>query len=272
MVAGNSRNGRGGGQIGHGGSSTERGGSSTGEREKTEAEKLRFDAACIRGSYRYRNYGLAAPPSFAKRESEQYRRGCASSPSAASLSSGSSSRQRPSTALVVKMEVDAEPEPPRLPQFAPGYYLDDEQLKLVLPQLDVNAGLAPGDFVEERDLDMVSSRARASRTRTRPPNGGTSSSSGGACSSTSSAMRSEESAPTRRRHVTGLVHAQELERLAQALDAGEPEAVRWCSRCRAVVDRRPPEPVAGAVLEAGVVARRGTGDKGWLDILSKQRW
>ncbi|KAM0930939.1 hypothetical protein ACQ4PT_000646 [Festuca glaucescens] len=154
MVAGHRR---GGGQIGRGGCSTERGGSSTTPPagEKTEAEKLRSDAARIRGSYRYRNYGVAAPPAFAKRESERYRRGRASSPSAASSSSGSSSCQRPSTALVVKMEVDAEPEPPHLPQFAPGDYLDDEQLKLVLPQLGVNAGLAPGDFVEERDLDTV---------------------------------------------------------------------------------------------------------------------
>jgi hypothetical protein len=31
------------------------------------------------------------------------------------------------------MEVDAEPEPPLLPQFAPGDYLDDEQLTLILP-------------------------------------------------------------------------------------------------------------------------------------------
>jgi hypothetical protein len=153
MVAGKGRSGRGGGQIGCNGSSTERGGSSAGEREKTEEEKLRSDAARIRGSYR--NYGMAALTAFAKCESERYRRGCASSPSAASSSSGSSSHECPPTALVVKMEVEAEPEPPRLPHFAPGDYLDDEHFKLLLPQLGVNAGLAPGDFVAERELHTV---------------------------------------------------------------------------------------------------------------------
>jgi hypothetical protein len=57
--------------------------------------------------------------------------------------------------LVVKMEEDAEP--PRLPQpqFAPGDYLDDAELERLLPQLGMNAGLAPGNFVEERNLDTV---------------------------------------------------------------------------------------------------------------------
>jgi hypothetical protein len=57
--------------------------------------------------------------------------------------------------LVVKMEEDAEP--PRLPQpkFAPDDYLDDAELERLLPQLGVNAGLTPGDFVEERNLDTV---------------------------------------------------------------------------------------------------------------------
>jgi hypothetical protein len=36
-----------------------------------------------------------------------------------------------------------------------GDYLDDAQLEHLLPQLGVKAGLAPGDFVEERDLDTV---------------------------------------------------------------------------------------------------------------------
>jgi hypothetical protein len=53
------------------------------------------------------------------------------------------------------MEVDAELEPPRLPHFASDDYLDNEQLKLVIPQLGVNAGLAPCDFVEKRDLVTV---------------------------------------------------------------------------------------------------------------------
>jgi hypothetical protein len=70
MVAGKGRSGRGGGQIGRSGSSTERDGSSAGEREKTK-EKMRSDAARIRGSYRYRNYCLASLAAFAKRESER---------------------------------------------------------------------------------------------------------------------------------------------------------------------------------------------------------
>jgi hypothetical protein len=59
--------------------------------------------------------------------------------------------------LVVKMEVDTEPElePPRLLYFTAGDYLDDEQFKLVLPQLGVNAGLAPDDFIAERELNTV---------------------------------------------------------------------------------------------------------------------
>ncbi|KAM0899851.1 hypothetical protein ACQ4PT_021017 [Festuca glaucescens] len=164
MVSGRGSNGRGGGQVGRGGSSTERGGSSNTPPagEKTEADKIRSDAARIRESYRFRNYGVAALPAFAKRESDRYRRR-ASSPSA--VSSSSSSRQRPSTALVVKMEEDAEP--PRLPQpnFAPGDYLDDAQLERILPQLGVDAGLAPGDFVEERNLNTVVGLVSCSRQR-----------------------------------------------------------------------------------------------------------
>ncbi|KAK1660302.1 hypothetical protein QYE76_048467 [Lolium multiflorum] len=55
------------------------------------------------------------------------------------------------------MEVDTEPElePLRIPHFTAGDYLDDEQFKLVLPQLGVNAGLAPDDFIAERELDTV---------------------------------------------------------------------------------------------------------------------
>jgi hypothetical protein len=151
MVAGH---GRGGSQIGRGGSSTERGGSSTARSagEKTKAEKIKSDAAHIRGSYRYRNYGVAAPPTFAKRESDRYRRR-ASSPSA--VSSSSSSRQCPSTASVVKMEEDAEPPHLPQPQFAPDDYLDDAELERLLPQLGVNTGLAPSNFVEDRNLDTV---------------------------------------------------------------------------------------------------------------------
>jgi hypothetical protein len=108
--------------VGRSGRSTERGGSSTAPLagEKTEAEKVKSDAARIRASYCYSNYILTAPPAF-ERESERYHRGCASSSSVASSSSGSSSSQPPPTALLVKME-DAEPEaePPRLPHFAPG--------------------------------------------------------------------------------------------------------------------------------------------------------
>jgi hypothetical protein len=56
---------------------------------------------------------------------------------------------------VVKMEEDAQP--PRLPQlkFTPGDYLDDAELEHLLPKLGVNAGLAPGDFIEEHNLDTV---------------------------------------------------------------------------------------------------------------------
>ncbi|KAK1664661.1 hypothetical protein QYE76_052820 [Lolium multiflorum] len=90
------------------------------------------------------------------------------------------------------------------PSLRPDDYLDDEQFNLILPQLGVNPGLAPGNFIVERELDTVvaSSRAPASRTRTRTPTGGTSLSSRSASSSTSSATRSEE--PTRRHHGTGL--------------------------------------------------------------------
>ncbi|KAK1680305.1 hypothetical protein QYE76_041153 [Lolium multiflorum] len=153
MGAGNDRSGRGGGQIGRDGSSTEGGGSSADEKEKTEAER--------------------------------YRRGRAFSPSTASSSSGSSSRQCPSTALAVKMEVDAEPKLPRLPHFAPGDYLDDEQLKLVLPQLGVNAGSrrATSSRSAAKPWWSASSSARACRTRTRPPSGSTSPTSRGTSSS-----------------------------------------------------------------------------------------
>jgi hypothetical protein len=66
---------RGGGQIVHGESGLERGGSSS-QRvgEKTEAEKDHYDAAQIRGSYRFSGYGIAPPPAFSKRESAAYRR------------------------------------------------------------------------------------------------------------------------------------------------------------------------------------------------------
>jgi hypothetical protein len=52
-------------------------------------------------------------------------------------------------------DTEPEPEPPHLPHFAPGDYLDDEQFKLLLMQLGVNVGLAPGDFIAERELDTV---------------------------------------------------------------------------------------------------------------------
>jgi hypothetical protein len=51
--------------------------------------------------------------------------------------------------------MEVELEPPRLPHFASGDYLDDKQLKLLLSQLGVNAGLASGDFVVERELDTA---------------------------------------------------------------------------------------------------------------------
>jgi hypothetical protein len=123
--------------------------------KKTEAEKVKSDTARIHGSYRYRNYDIAAPPAFAKRESERYLRGCAASSFVASSSSASSSRQRPPTALVVKMEVEPKPEPSRLSHFAEGVYLEDEEFKKLLPQLGVNAGLAPGDFVTEHEFHTV---------------------------------------------------------------------------------------------------------------------
>jgi hypothetical protein len=50
------------------------------------------------------------------------------------------------------------------PQFTPGDYLDDADLERLLPQVGVNAGLAPGDFVEERNLDtMVGLVSRSSQ-------------------------------------------------------------------------------------------------------------
>jgi hypothetical protein len=58
-------------------------------------------------------------------------------------------------ALVVEMEVELEPEPPRFTHFAEGDYLDDEQFKKLLPQLGVDAGLALDDFVAERELDTI---------------------------------------------------------------------------------------------------------------------
>ncbi|KAM0841752.1 hypothetical protein ACQ4PT_058800 [Festuca glaucescens] len=147
MVSGRGSYGRGGSGIERGGSSSQHGGDGrTGE--KTEAEKVRSDAARLRGSYRYSRYGVAPPPAFSKRESAAYhRRG--SSPSAAS--SSSSSREPPSTAMVVKMEPDDAP----APAFAPGDYLNDVELERLLPKLGEEAGLAPGDFVDERHLDTV---------------------------------------------------------------------------------------------------------------------
>jgi hypothetical protein len=47
-----------GGQVGCGGSSSQRGGDGRAG-AKTEEDKVRSDTARIRGSYRYRNYGVA---------------------------------------------------------------------------------------------------------------------------------------------------------------------------------------------------------------------
>jgi hypothetical protein len=53
--------------------------------------------------------------------------------------------------LVVKMEADEL----SAPAFKPGDYLDDAELERLLPKIGVDAGLAPGDFVNERHLDTV---------------------------------------------------------------------------------------------------------------------
>jgi hypothetical protein len=58
-------------------------GASTRRWRRTRSAPTRRESG---GSYRYHNYGVAAPPSYAKRESERY---CRSSPSAASSSSSS---------------------------------------------------------------------------------------------------------------------------------------------------------------------------------------
>ncbi|KAM0892893.1 hypothetical protein ACQ4PT_025446 [Festuca glaucescens] len=139
--------GRGGGQIGRGGSEIERGGDGCAG-EKTEAEKVRSDAARLRGSYRYSRYGVAPPPEFSKRDLAAYhRRGSSSS----AVSSSSSSHQPPLTAMVVKME----PDDASAPAFVPGDYLDDAELERLLPKLGEEAGLAPGNFIDERHLDTV---------------------------------------------------------------------------------------------------------------------
>jgi hypothetical protein len=48
-----------------------------------------------------------------------------------------------------------EPEDTSAPVFAPCDYLDNEKLERLLPKLGEEAGLAPGDFVDERHLDPV---------------------------------------------------------------------------------------------------------------------
>ncbi|KAM0877870.1 hypothetical protein ACQ4PT_035220 [Festuca glaucescens] len=48
-----------------------------------------------------------------------------------------------------------EPDDALAPAFKPGDYLDDAELERLLPKLGVEAGLVPGDFVDERHLDIV---------------------------------------------------------------------------------------------------------------------
>ncbi|KAK1670529.1 hypothetical protein QYE76_058688 [Lolium multiflorum] len=121
-----------------------------------------------------------------------------SSPSAAS--SLSSSRQRPSTALVVKMEEDVELPP--APAFKPGDYLDDAELERLLPKLGVEAGFAPGDFVDKRHLDTVVGLEPARRGQ----GGGVATRRGGAGQDLHRPRqrRRVTRPPTCRRHGTGL--------------------------------------------------------------------
>jgi hypothetical protein len=63
--------GRGGGQVGRDGSGLDSGGSSN-DRADEKTEKVRSDAARIRGTYRFSRYGVAPPPVFSKRESTAY--------------------------------------------------------------------------------------------------------------------------------------------------------------------------------------------------------
>jgi hypothetical protein len=51
--------------------------------------------------------------------------------------------------------VKTEPEDAPAPAFTPGDYLDDAELERLLPKLGKEAGLAPGDFVDERHFDTV---------------------------------------------------------------------------------------------------------------------
>ena len=60
--------------------------------------------------------------------------------------------------------MEVEPEPPRLPHFAEGDYLDDKEFKKLLPQLGVNVGLSPGDFVAEREIDTMVGLAKDGMT------------------------------------------------------------------------------------------------------------
>jgi hypothetical protein len=57
--------------------------------------------------------------------------------------------------LVLKREEDAELERLPQPNFRLDDYLDDTDLEPLLPQLGVDAGFVPGDFVVERNLDTV---------------------------------------------------------------------------------------------------------------------
>ncbi|KAM0885423.1 hypothetical protein ACQ4PT_030351 [Festuca glaucescens] len=107
MVHGRLSGGRGGGQRSRGESSN--GGGC--RHEKTEAEKMASDTACLHGSYRYLNYGRKPPPTFLRPEST---RGLAalhasSSRRTTSLSAQSSSPASTSRAPPqLQMEIDSD--------------------------------------------------------------------------------------------------------------------------------------------------------------------
>jgi hypothetical protein len=109
--------------------------------------------------------------------------------------------------LVVKIE-DDDAELPRLPQpqFAPRDYLDDAQLEHLLPQLGTNAGLAPVDFVEERNLATVVGLVERSSERDTDKTAEWKriSEEQGRVFIDLDRTWSDNDAPTRRRHGTGL--------------------------------------------------------------------
>jgi hypothetical protein len=75
MVSRRGSNGRGGGRVGRDESGLDRDDSSNDHAgEKTEAEKVRYGAVRIQGSYRFSRYSIVPPPAFLKRQSATYRR------------------------------------------------------------------------------------------------------------------------------------------------------------------------------------------------------